>query len=245
MKLLYLIPGNMHAAPGGPAEMERRRDILRSNAFPGTQIDVADTENGPMSIESITEEYASIPPTVERAVQAEAEGYDGIILGCYADPGIDALREMLTIPVAGPFESSCFSALTLGHRFAILTATPEMCPVLEDEFAAKGGAPRRLCAVRAIDLDVLALQSDPDLLRTRLFEAARQAIAGGADTLILGCITLAFSGMDKVLEEEFGVPCVNPILTSLKQCEGNVHIGLCHSKKAFATPRKLRGDGNG
>ncbi|SFP25403.1 allantoin racemase [Oscillibacter sp. PC13] len=241
MRLLYLIPGMMHASVLGTEEMERRRAILQKHAFPGTVVDVADTDTGPASIESICEEYASIPPTVERAVRAQAEGYDGIILGCYADPGIDALREMLTIPVSGPFESSCFAAMTLGHRFSILTVTPDMCPVLEAEFESKGGAGRRLASVRAIDLDILALQEYPELLKKRLCAEAELAITQDrADTLVLGCISLAFADMDLTLENAFGVPCVNPILTALKQCESHVSMGLHHSKRAYALPRKLR-----
>lgn len=245
MKLLYLIPGRMRDSALGAAEMERRRAILQSRAFPGTTVDVADTQNGPASIESICEEYESIPGTVERAVRAQEEGYDGIILGCYADPGIDALREMLTIPVAGPFESSCFTALTLGHRFSIVTVTPDMCPVLEDEFEQKGGAGRRLASVRAIDVDVLEIGNNPEMLREKTFAAVERCIReDGADTVALGCISLAFAGMDREIEERFGIPCVNPILTALKQCEGMVHTGLSHSKRAYALPRKLRKGGN-
>lgn len=241
MKLLYLIPGRMRNSVLGAMEMERRKNILQAHAFEGTIVDVSDTENGPESIESICEEYESIPGTVQRAMQAEQEGYDGIILGCYADPGIDALREMLTIPVAGPFESSCFTAMMLGHRFSIITVTPDMCPVLEDEFETKGGNSRRLVSVRAIDMDVLELQSNPELLEKRLFDEVEKAITQDkADTVVLGCISLAFAGMDKVIEEKFGIPCVNPIMTALKQCEGHVSIGLSHSKKAFALPRKMR-----
>lgn len=244
MKLLYLIPGRMRNTVLGAQEMERRRSILQAHAFHGTIVDVSDTENGPESIESIFEEYESIPGTVQRAVQAEEQGYDGIILGCYADPGIDALREMLTIPVAGPFESSCFAAMMLGHRFSIITVTPDMCPVLEDEFEAKGGSGRRLASVRAIDMDVLELQENPAMLKERVFAEVEKAISvDKADTVVLGCISLAFAGMDKVIEEEFGIPCVNPILTALKQCESHVNIRLRHSKKAYALPRKLRKGG--
>lgn len=241
MKLLYLIPGKMAHTEQGAQEMERRRSILQSHAFPGVTVDASDTVNGPESIESIYEEFASIPGTVERAMQAEKEGYDGIILGCYADPGIDALREMLTIPVAGPFESSCFTAMMLGHRFSIITVTPDMCPVLEDEFETKGGNPRRMASVRAIDMDVLEIQEKQELLEKRVFEEVEKALnEDKADTIVLGCISLAFAGMDKVIEEKFGIPCVNPILTALTQCEGHVYTRLSHSKKAFALPRKLR-----
>lgn len=241
MRLLYLIPGVMRSTVLGAKEMERRKAILQKHAFAGTEVDVADSDTGPTSIESICEEYASIPSTVERAVSAQEEGYDGIILGCFADPGIDALREMLSIPVAGPFESSCFAAMGLGYRFSILTVTPDMCPVLETLFISKGGSERKLASVRSIDVDVLALQDNPELLKERLFSEAELAITrDGADTLVLGCVSLAFADVDKLLEEKFGVPCVNPIFTALKQCESHVNMGLSHSKRAYAVPRKLR-----
>jgi len=236
MKLLYLVPGEMPQQ-----ELFRRRDILRGFAFPGTRLDAWDCPGGPPSIESITEEYQSIPGTIARAVQAQQAGYDGILLGCYADPGIDALREMLTIPVAGPFESSAATALTLGHRFSIVTATPEMAPVLAEEVRAKGIAAHRLASVRAIDLDILAFGGQPCLLQSRVLAVSRDCIGqDGADCIILGCISLAFSGVDRLVAQEVGVPCINPILTALKMAEGQVATGITHSKKAYPLPHKLR-----
>lgn len=236
MKLLYLVPGEMPQQ-----ELCRRRDILREFLFPGTQLDAWDCPGGPPSIESITEEYQSIPGTIARAVEAEQAGYDGILLGCYADPGIDALREMLTIPVAGPFESSAATALTLGHKFSIVTATPAMVPVLEAEVRMKGISAHRLASVRAIDLDILALGDDPELLLRRVLEQSRRCIEEDrADCIILGCVSLAFSGTDKLIAQELGVPCINPILTALKMAESQVSMGIAHSKKAFPLPHKLR-----
>lgn len=235
MKLLYLVPGEMPQQ-----ELLRRRDILRGHVFPGTALDAWDCPGGPPSIESITEEYQSIPGTIARAVQAQQAGYDGILLGCYADPGSDALREMLTIPVAGPFESSAATVLTLGHRFSIVTATPEMTPVLAEEVRAKGIAAHRLASVRAIDLNILDFGGQPGLLQSRVLEVSRSCtVQDGADCIILGCISLAFSGTDKLVERELGVPCINPILTALKMAEGQVATGITHSKKAYPLPHKL------
>ncbi len=54
-----------------------------------TQVDVWDVEGGPASIESITEEYLSVPGTLARAQEGACNGVDGIILGCFGDPGVD------------------------------------------------------------------------------------------------------------------------------------------------------------
>ncbi len=240
MKILYLVPGVMKSSKLGAQELERRRRILQEMAFEGTVVDADDAGAGPLSIELMYEEFLSVPGSVERAVRAQEEGYDGVLLGCYADPGMDALREMLSIPVAGPFEASCYLAMTMGRRFSIITVTPEMCVPLEDEALAKGVAAGRLASVRAIDIDVLDLADDPQQLKQRLLEQGRLCLADGADTLVLGCISLAFSGMDRVLEQELGVPCINPIAAALKNCEGMVSMGLCHSKRAYPLPHKMR-----
>jgi hypothetical protein len=39
---------------------------------------------------------------LQAAVQAEREGYEGIITGCAGDPGLDAARELVRIPVVNP-----------------------------------------------------------------------------------------------------------------------------------------------
>ena len=80
MKLVYLIPGPMGRTPEGRAEVNRRGDLLKHYAAFGTQIDIDDVPSGPASIESMYEEYLSIPATVKRALELEQQGYDAIIL---------------------------------------------------------------------------------------------------------------------------------------------------------------------
>ena len=57
MKIVYVLPGPMGRSEAGRAEMERRLTILRSYAAPGTEVDIADVDEGPASIESLYEEY--------------------------------------------------------------------------------------------------------------------------------------------------------------------------------------------
>lgn len=86
MRILYVLPGPVGRTGAGIAEMERRLSKLRSYAAPGTEVEIADVEEDPTSVESPYEEYLSIPRrTVERMLEAERDGY--------GDPGLDAVRE--------------------------------------------------------------------------------------------------------------------------------------------------------
>ena len=65
MKIVYVLPGPISRTEPGRQEMERRLEILRSYAAPGTHVDIVDVDEGPASIESLYEEYLSIPNTVD------------------------------------------------------------------------------------------------------------------------------------------------------------------------------------
>ena len=189
---------------------------LRGLSSPGTRLHAWDCAGGRRrSIH--TEEYQSIPGTIARAVQAQQAGYDGILLGCYADPGIDALREMLTIPVAGPFESSAATALTLGHRFSIVTATPEMAPVLAEEVRAKGIAAHRLASV-GHDLTLWGL-GEP-CLRKAVSAVHSTARARMVPTAHFVCISLACPALTAG-GQKWGC-LINPILTGSKWQKGRL-----------------------
>ena len=95
MKILYIIPGVMAQTDLGAKELERRKKILQSHAQKDSVVEITDLECDPRSIESVYEEYLSVPETVKKAIQAEKDGFDGIILGCFGDPGLDALAPVV------------------------------------------------------------------------------------------------------------------------------------------------------
>jgi len=102
VKILYIVPGIMAQTDLGIKELERRKKILQSHAQKDTLISITDVEKGPRYIESAYEEYLSVPETVKKAVQAEKDGCDGMILGCFGDPGLDrklASVRAVNIPV--------------------------------------------------------------------------------------------------------------------------------------------------
>ena len=233
-RILYLVPGPLSRARG-LEELERRRSYLQEWAFPGTEVGIAENPEGPGSIESAYEEYVSIPGSMELAASAESDGYDAIILGCFGDPGLDGFREILSIPIVGPCEASMHLAVQLGHSFGIVTVLDSVVEPLR-KLARVAGLDSRLATVLACDIPVLELHDDS---YGPVLEACEEAIAAGSDTLVLGCMSMAFLGVAERLSEELGVPVLNPARTALKTAEALVSNGIAHSKKAYPVPPKV------
>ena len=75
-------------------------------ARPDTAISVVCLDKGPASLESQYEDAVAVPQVVLRTVDAEREGADAVIIDCMNDPGLQAAREAVSIPVVGPAQSS-------------------------------------------------------------------------------------------------------------------------------------------
>lgn len=239
MRLVYVIPGPMSRGPLGAAELERRRAVLQRAAFPGTEVEVVDVATGPLSIESAYEEYLAVPATMETLRELEASGVDGAIVGCFGDPGVDAARELTRMPVVGPGEAAMLLAASLGHRFAVVTVLDSIVQPLR-RLAWSVGVLDKLAAVRSVGIPVLEIYQDLERTFDRMIEVGRRAVeADGADTLILGCMTMAFAGRHQELGEALDVPVVSPAHASVKFLEALVGAGLRHSKRAYPFPPKL------
>ena len=238
-RIAYLIPGPIHRTALGQAEVERREAKLTSWAAPGTSVTVRPVESGPASIESVYEEYLSIPPTAVLLHQIEEEGYDAGIIGCFGDPGLDGLREISDMLVVGPAAASVALATTLGHRFSIVTVTASIVPALR-RLVWEAGALEALASVRYIETSVLAVNQEPGSALERMLEQGRAAVEqDGADALVLGCMSMGFLDVAEQMTRELGVPVINPSKASLKIAEATVAMGLTHSRRAYHTPPKL------
>ena len=239
MRIAYLIPGPMGRTDVGRAEMERRRGMLERWAASETEVQVVDVPEGPASIESMCEEYLSVPATMRRAVELEEEGCAAVILGCFGDPGLDGLRELVSVPVVGPGEASALVAASLGHRFSIITVTDSIVPAIERQ-VRNAGVGGKLASVRAVGIPVLELHGDRERTIEATIEVSRRAITEDrADTLIVGCMSMGFLGVGESVAQELGVPVLNPAKVSLKYAEALVGSGLTHSRRAFLPPPKL------
>lgn len=224
----------MRIAYVGP---KSREAALQAFVSPGVTVEARPHGKGPRSIESMWEEYLSVPGLLESVVELEREGFDAVVPGCFGDPGIDAARELVNIPVLGPGASSMVVAANLGHRFSIVTVLENVVRPLENLALLTGVAPK-LASVRQIGIPVLELNSDPERTFQRLLDVSREVITDDrADVLILGCGTLSFRALEA--QEALGVPVLNPLQVTLRMAELVVSCGLSHSKLSHPVPPKL------
>lgn len=239
MRIAYVVPGPMSKGPMGLTEMQRRERLLNSWAFDGTEVRVVDVATGPTSIESAYEEALSIPPTLDKIIDCEREGYDAAIIGCFGDPGLEAARELVSMPVIGPCESSMLLAAGLGHKFSVLTIFESMTAG-QEMLAVHAGVRAKLASVRATNIPVLELMSDPEVSKKKMIEVATACVREDhADAFLFGCMTMSFLDMADEISAIVGAPAVNAGKAALKHAESIVSMGLAHSKTAWPTPAKM------
>lgn len=170
--------------------------------------------NGPASIESVYDEAISAPYVIEKCVEAELAGVDAVIVDCMGDPGVEAARDVVSIPVLGPGETSMHVAAMTGHKYGVVTISDRVRPIFE-RHARVYGTHEALANVRSVDVSVVDLGHDDEALIEALF---RESIAvidqDRADVIILGCT--GFLGVSEQLQSRLSeagryVPVINPL----------------------------------
>lgn len=195
---------------------------------------------GPASIECEFDEAMAVPGIVAEAIAAERSGADAVIIDCMGDPGLKAVREVVSIPVLGPSETAMHLAAMLGHRFSIVTVLDSVVPMIEN-LATLYGMAGKLASVRAIDIPVLELESDPARLTEELARASLAAVeSDGAHAIVLGCT--GFLGCAEAIGSALtarghDLPVVDPIPATVCTAQAIVRAGLRHSKRTYAKPQ--------
>lgn len=220
----------------GTAEIERRRGFLQALAAPGTRIEVRPSAAGYPSIESERDAVAVAPHILAGLRRAAEEGAAAGIVGCFSDPALDAVRETVRMPVIGPGQSSVMLALQLGERFSILSPLDSGAKRQAPRLRAMGVADR-LASIRGVGVSVVDLaRRANDAMDLIVTVAERCVKEDGADVLVMGCMSMAFMGVERPLSERLGLPVVSPVLAALKTAEALLDMGLSHARSAWPEP---------
>jgi len=199
MKVTLLVP--ISGLDG--AAVEQRLVFLRSIAAPGTTVDYIQVRDGPPAIECEVDHVLASAEVCKVVRKAEDAGAEAVIIWCAGDPGLDAARTMVDIPVIGPGESMRMLAGMLGKRVAAVAAP----------------------------LPVLELRKDLNMTKELVMDRIDALVGEGYDSFYLDCLGLF--GLGRPIRETSGLPVVDPAEASLKVAEAAIQLGLRHSRVAY------------
>lgn len=239
VRILVINPNATDAMTGEIAIAARRY------ARPGTTIEAVTAPFGPPSIESHAEEVLAAVAVIE-TVMARGVEFDGIVVACFDDPGLDAARELAGVPVVGIGEAAMLTALPLGHRFSVVAALDRARPLMMD-VVDRHGLGARCASVRTAGLGVLDIERDPAAAVDAIVAASQRAIAeDGAEVICLGCAGMG--AIDEQVRARLPVPVIDGTVAAVKLLEGLVDTGAATSRQAAylaPDPRSFAGPGGG
>jgi len=219
LKILCINPNS------SPEVTEGIKKICKEYALPSTEVEVKCIEEAPSGIESYHDAAISEKYLLERFEDWKNE-YDGFIIACHSDIGVDLLRELTKKPVIiGIGEASIIFALPLGHKFSILSLKRKKIPQKED-LVKKYGLENRCASIRVTGLGVVANYKEK---KEKLIQEGEKAVKEDrTEVIILGCAGMA--GIDKEIEKEIGVPVIDGVVSALLIMESLIRYGVLTSK---------------
>lgn len=191
---------------------------------PPWQCQVVNAPTGPESLES-WRDY-QLAGTVIQPLTADYTNANGIVLACFGDPGLYALKEIAPVPVVGIAEASISLALLLGGKFGILAAMRRAVGLM-DSMVRTYGIEARYAGTVSLDMRVLNFEEDHKGTLDALVKASTILVERGADVLLLGCAGL--TGYTAELVEQVPMTVIDPVEAGCRMLKTIVESGLTTS----------------
>jgi allantoin racemase len=160
------------------------------------------------------------------ALASPAPPPDAVLIGCFGDPALLALREASAAPVTGLAEAAFIEAAARG-RFAVVTGGARWRPMLL-RLAHALGVDDALADVVTVNATGAELLADPVAARALLARTCQQAAQDlGVQAVVLGGAGLA--GMAADIQAAVDVPVIDSVLA-----------GVRHALRLAGQPRDAR-----
>lgn len=198
----------------------------RAVARPDTEIVAASSQDGPASIQGFLDVATCVPGLLNEVVQHKE--VDAIVIACFDDTGLDAVRSLVSVPVLGIGEAAYHAASMIANKFSVITTLSRSVPGLENNLLRYGLAQKCAC-VRATEIPVLKLEEgDPATLDKIRLEIYASINEDKAEAIVLGCAGMA--DLMAQLSEEFGLPVIEGVSAGVTFAEALVNNSLRTSK---------------
>ena len=199
---------------------DRIAAVARDAASPGTVIRAVTAATGAPYLATRAEAVLGAAAVLE-LLAAHAGSADAAIVAAFADPGLGAAKELLSIPVVGMAEAAMLTACMLGRRFAIVTFAAALEPWYQ-ECVEYNGLAGRSAGVFCLDEPFADIAGVAEEKAARLVALCGTAVAAGADVCILGGAPLA--GLAAEVADQVPVPLVDGVAAAVRQAEALVAL---------------------
>lgn len=177
---------------------------------------------GPPSIEGHYDEALSVPGLLQ-AITADPTA-DAFVIACFGDPGLEAARELATVPVLGIAEAAMKTATLLGNSFSVVTSLARTIGRARS-LARTYGLERQCAGVWACEMEVLSLDADREQTFQRVLSSSQNALrVDGSDSIVLGCAGMAW--LPARLTAALGVPVIDGVGAATAMAEALIRLAL-------------------
>jgi allantoin racemase len=226
---------------------------LQSYASPGTLIELHYPENlgGGEVLHHLrkTKTLAGLhhiletPALVKKSLEAERDGFDAVVQTDAFDPGVEAARLAVRIPVVGSLRASCHFAATLCERFALTVPLESYVPYVWRLVESYRMA-HFVTAIKVIGMyEVGDLSKYHDAILERTIAVARELLEGGAQALIpLAARLIPAAVSPEEVERAVGIPVINTQAVAIRFAELMASTKTVHSMKAYPCAPGLSAD---
>ncbi|KKW68945.1 hypothetical protein AAV94_02260 [Lampropedia cohaerens] len=171
------------------------------------------------------------------AVESPATPVDAVLVGCFGDPGLQALRELSGQVVVGLAEAAFEQAARRG-RFGIVTGGARWRPILERLALALGyPAP----PIHTVSLTGAQLREQPERAQTMLMQACMQLQreaeiehAPPLQSIIIGGAALA--GMAQAIQPGVALPLIDSVSAAADALQGRLRRP--HARRSTPAPER-------
>ena len=154
------------------------------------------------------------------AFRGSGQRCDAVLVGCFGDPGVVALREWAGVPVAGLAEVALREAALHGPH-AIVTGGAAWKPMLQ-RFAAAHGLDRGLEAIHVVARSGVELMAQPDGGAAEILGALREAAAPEVRALVIG--GAALGGIAQRVAPSVPVPVIDSVQAGARWADAVLRV---------------------
>lgn len=208
-------------------------------AGPDVEIRAVCSSGGPAAVEChVDEAFAAVAviDLIERDLLYG--GSDAYVIACFGDPGLDAARELVGVPVIGIAEAAMHVAALSGRSFAVVTTLSRTLGRARD-LLKRYGMTQACVSLQGSGIPVLELEDTTSAGYETIARLCEEAVQRqDADVIVLGCAGMA--DLCHTIGARVGVPVVDGVAAAVGLATAMVRMGVGTSKRDEYAPAPRR-----